>query len=86
MCVFLRVQFTSLALHKLEGMDDLIGMFFGLIDGFKRKRHDLLDFQRNDFDRDYVEFNARISELEGVCMRACVCVRACVCRCRACCW
>lgn len=70
-----RVQFTSLALHKLEGMDDLIGMFFGLIDGFKRKRHDLLDFQRNDFDRDYVEFNAKISELEGV--LACPCPARC---------
>jgi len=58
-------QFTQLALHKLEGMDDIIGMFFALIDGFKRKRHDLLDFQRNDFDRDYVEFNSRINELEG---------------------
>jgi dynein heavy chain, axonemal len=59
------VQFTQLALHKLEGMDDLIDMFFSLIEGFKRKRHDLLDFQRNDFDRDYVEFNAKIQELEG---------------------
>ena len=65
MCVCACPQFTCLALHKLEGMDDLIGMFFALIDGFKRKRHDLLDFAKNDFDRDYVEFNARIGELEG---------------------
>lgn len=58
-------QYTTLAQHKLEGLDELIGFFFSLIDGFKRKRHDLLDFQRNEFDRDYVEFNARIQELEG---------------------
>lgn len=45
-------------------MEDLIAHFFSLIDGFKRKRHDLLDFQRNDFDRDYVEFNVKIAELE----------------------
>ena len=57
-------QFTCLAQHKLEGMEDLIAHFFSLIDGFKRKRHDLLDFQRNDFDRDYVEFNVKIAELE----------------------
>jgi dynein heavy chain len=58
------LQFTCLAQHKLEGMEDLIAHFFSLIDGFKRKRHDLLDFQRNDFDRDYVEFNVKIAELE----------------------
>jgi dynein heavy chain, axonemal len=60
-----RLQYTCLAQHKLEGMDDLIDFFFSLIDGFKRKRHDLLDYQRNEFDRDYVEFNAKIQELEG---------------------
>ena len=64
-CVPCCEQYTTLAQHKLEGLDELIGFFFSLIDGFKRKRHDLLDFQRNEFDRDYVEFNARIQELEG---------------------
>lgn len=59
------MQFAALALHKLEGMDYLIAEFDKLIESFKRKRHDLLDFQRNDFDRDYVEFNANISDLEG---------------------
>ncbi len=29
------------------------------------KRHDLLDYSHNRFDRDYVEFNVRISDLES---------------------
>ena len=32
---------------------------------FKGKKHDLLDYHNNKFDRDYVEFNVSISELEG---------------------
>eukprot|EP00985_Skeletonema_marinoi_P031529 scaffold37718_cov187-Skeletonema_marinoi.AAC.14 len=33
--------------------------------GFRAKNHDLLDYHNNKFDRDFVEFNVRISELEG---------------------
>ena len=35
------------------------------LEGFKAKRHDLLGYHNNQFDRDYVEFNVKISELEG---------------------
>ena len=38
--------------------------FGSILDEFRNKRHDLLDFQNNRFDRDYVEFNVRISDLE----------------------
>jgi len=58
-------QFKSLGSHKLEGMEGLISTFHGIIDEFKGKRHDLLDYHNNKFDRDYVEFNVHISDLEG---------------------
>jgi dynein heavy chain len=58
-------QFKSLANHSLEGMDTLIAAFFDVMNEFKGKKHDLLDYHNNKFDRDYVEFNVRISDLES---------------------
>ena len=58
-------QFHALADHQLEGMEGLIAAFFKIIGDFKKKRHELLDYQSNKFDRDYVEFNIAISDLEG---------------------
>tara|TARA_B110000305_G_C18891498_1_gene382075 strand:- start:135 stop:524 length:390 start_codon:yes stop_codon:yes gene_type:complete len=58
-------QFKSLADHKLEGMDLLIQAFGHIITAFRGKSHDLLDFHSNKLDRDYVEFNVRIGELEN---------------------
>lgn len=36
-----------------------------IFNGFKAKRHDLLDFYNNRFDRDFVEFSVRVSDLEN---------------------
>ena len=58
-------QFRALASHNLEGMEELIQQFQSIITAFRAKKHDLLDFHNNKFDRDYVEFNVAISELEG---------------------
>lgn len=58
-------QFRSLALHSLEGMDTLLASFNTIIAEFKRNKHDLLDYHNNKFDRDYVEFNIQISDLEA---------------------
>jgi dynein heavy chain len=58
-------QFRALASHKLDGMEGLIDEFKKIISSFKNKGHDLLGFDSNKFDRDYVEFNVQISELEG---------------------
>jgi len=57
-------QFISLGDNQLEGMESLINGFQGIIRDFKLKNHDLLDFHNNKFDRDYVEFNVKISDLE----------------------
>ena len=58
-------QFRSLAQHKMEGMEKLLDVFFKITAEFKAKGHDLLDYHNNTFDRDFVEFNVHISELES---------------------
>eukprot|EP01138_Halocafeteria_seosinensis_P007479 gb/GECG01007645.1/.p1 GENE.gb/GECG01007645.1/~~gb/GECG01007645.1/.p1 ORF type:complete len:3314 (+),score=514.53 gb/GECG01007645.1/:1-9942(+) len=57
-------QFDALASHKLEGMEDLTKKFQEMLGDFKRKRHDLLAYEDNSFDRDYVEFNVKVQSLE----------------------
>jgi dynein heavy chain len=46
-------------------MEPLVKSFKVTLEEFQIKRHDLLDFSNNRFDRDYVEFNVRISDLEN---------------------
>lgn len=59
------LQFETLAKHThIDGLDDLIAEFFTMIDSFKRKPYDLLDFQQNQFDRDFLEFNVNVHDLE----------------------
>jgi dynein heavy chain len=58
-------QFDALATNKLEGMELLIDQFHRIKAEFKSRNHDLLDYHNNKFDRDYVEFNVRISDLES---------------------
>lgn len=57
-------QFTMLAENKLEGMEPLVEVFLQIKQEFRTKNHELLDYHNNKYDRDYVEFNVRISELE----------------------
>ncbi len=57
-------QFKALEQNKLEGMKGLNDRFYSILQGFKKKKHILLDFHCNNFDRDYVEFNVTISNLE----------------------
>lgn len=45
-------------------MEGLIDQFHSIVKDFKLKRHDLLAYHNNKFDRDYVEFNVKISDLE----------------------
>ncbi|KAF4646795.1 hypothetical protein FOL47_005651, partial [Perkinsus chesapeaki] len=58
-------QFQSLSQHRFDGMEELVNNFRTIMEEFKNKRHDLLDFHNNRFDRDYVEFNVRIADLES---------------------
>ncbi|KAL3914211.1 MAG: hypothetical protein SGPRY_007703, partial [Prymnesium sp.] len=58
-------QFTNLAAHRVEGMESLMATFRAIVDDFRRKPYELLDYQKGQFDRDYLEFNANIHELEA---------------------
>ena len=57
-------QFSSLAQHEIEGMDNLIKSFIQIVEDFKRKPYDLLNYSQNTFDRDFLEFNVNVAELE----------------------
>lgn len=58
-------QFNSLSKNKLEGMEKIIELFYQIVKDFRMKRHELLDYHSNKFDRDYVEFNVKITDLES---------------------
>ena len=58
-------QFSVLATHNVEGMEGLMNSFRQIVDEFKRKPYELLDYQKGQFDRDFLEFNANIHELES---------------------
>jgi dynein heavy chain len=58
-------QFNLLSRNKLEGMCPLMDEFIQIKTELRSRNHDLLDFQNNKFDRDFVEFTVKISELEG---------------------
>jgi len=58
------VQFTALEQNKVEGMETLMFQFFSLVDDFKKKPYDLLDYTKNTFDRDFLEYNVNIAEQE----------------------
>lgn len=58
-------QFKSLQEQRFEGLEDLMIRFNEAVKMFRSKGHDLLDFQVNKFDRDYVDFNVKMNELES---------------------
>jgi len=59
------LQFETLAKHThIDGMGELIANFFSIIDPFKRKSYDLLDFRNNQYDRDLLGFNTHIHDLD----------------------
>ena len=58
-------QFANLSGHRVEGMEALMKTFQSIVDDFRRKPYELLDYQKGQFDRDFLEFNANIHELES---------------------
>lgn len=58
-------QFSSLAHHThIDGLDLMIKNFHNIVDDVKRKPYDLLDYCKTQFDRDFLEFNVNIHDLE----------------------
>eukprot|EP01042_Synura_sphagnicola_P000006 gene6-7_t len=58
-------QFRSLGQQRFEGLEPLLNTFNDFVRSFRLKGHDLLDFHNNRFDRDFVDFNLRMGELEA---------------------
>jgi dynein heavy chain len=44
-------------------MESLIDQFHSIVKDFRHKRHVLLDYGTNKFDRDYVEFNVKVRDI-----------------------
>lgn len=62
-------QFQTLGQHNLENMDSIIKDFTLKVEGFKKQisnnpQNNLLEFNSNYFDRDYVQFNVDVSLIE----------------------
>lgn len=55
---------AALALSQKTGLESVLKSFYVIVDDVKRKPYDLLDYSRNQFDRDYLEFNVNIHDLE----------------------
>ena len=59
-------QFAVLAQQThIDGLEEIIKSFFLIVDDFKRRPYDLLDYQKSSFDRDLLEFNVSVNEMEG---------------------
>ena len=58
-------QFSNLSMQThIDGLEEIVKNFDGVVDDIRRKPYDLLDFSNTQFDRDYMEFNVNIHELE----------------------
>ena len=58
-------QFTTMSeVNTIDGLNGMIKRFFVIADEFKRKPYDLLDYAKNQYDRDFLEFNVNIHDLE----------------------
>jgi hypothetical protein len=47
------------------GLEAVLRSFYQIVEDVKRKPYDLLDYARNTFDRDYLEFNVNIHDLDS---------------------
>ena len=48
----------------IKGLGAKLDRFTGILDDIKARPYDLLDFSVTQFDRDFLEFNVHINELE----------------------
>ena len=59
-------EFSALGQHThIEGLGPLMRCFEGLVDDLRCKQYDLLDATITTFDRDFLEFNVHINDLEA---------------------
>ena len=56
-------QFQPLLASKQLEMRELVNEFKSVVNDLKKKKHDLMAYENAQFDRDYLEFSVRYSEL-----------------------
>ena len=49
----------------IEGLEALMARFGNILEEVRRKPYDLLDASKTIFERDFLEFNVHISDLEA---------------------
>lgn len=57
-------QFKTLEKHNLENIQPILEIFTTFVKKFQAKNHKLLEYRDDKFDRDFVEFNVDISDVE----------------------
>jgi dynein heavy chain len=57
-------QFRTLEKHNLEGINPILSSFEKCWKNLQKKNNQLLDQNKNTFDRDFVEFNVDVSTVE----------------------
>jgi dynein heavy chain len=58
-------QFEDIKRHKLDSMESIENKYDDQLETFKQRTGKLLEFQKTQFDKDYVAFNLAISEIEN---------------------
>ncbi|KIZ06068.1 Dynein gamma chain, flagellar outer arm [Monoraphidium neglectum] len=59
-------QISGLEQHThITGLEAVLRSFYQIVDDIKRKPYDLLDYAKNTFDRDFLEFNVNIHDLDS---------------------
>jgi dynein heavy chain len=58
-------QYLMLKDSEVDGMEELVLEYGNLLTGFQKKNHDLFDFENTVFERDFVEFMMKNSEIES---------------------
>ena len=58
-------QFEDIKKHKLDSMEIIESKYDNQLETFKQRTGKLLEFQKTQFDKDYVAFNLAISEIEN---------------------
>ncbi len=54
----------DVAKHAIEGMDDITAKFTSIVEDMRRKPYDILDYNKTSFERDYLDFQSSIHDLE----------------------
>ena len=55
--------YESLSLSRIEGIDTFNSRFNLIVSGLKKKPYDVLDHRKNEFEVDYEDFKAQLTEL-----------------------